>query len=112
MVCELLAAGSSPGELVLIEAPALAEPLVRRDRDARRWRWARCRACGWPPRASQQAFLSEAGEEQLTTMLPSAMPEMAAIDLRIAIHAAWNTRELSGVDPARLAAGQRGRERR
>jgi aminopeptidase len=37
-------------------------------------------------------------------MLPSAMPEMAAIDLRVAIHAAWNTRELSGVDPARVAA--------
>jgi aminopeptidase len=37
------------------------------------------------------------------------MPEMAAIDLRVAIHSAWNTRELSGVDPARVAAVQESR---
>ena len=92
-----------PGQLMLIEAPALAEPLVLEI-------VTRALEMGALPRVqvaaegTQLAFLSEAAEEQLTTLLPSAMPEMAAIDLRVAIHAAWNTRELSGVDPARVAA--------
>jgi len=91
------------GQLMLIEAPALAEPLVLEI-------VTRALEMGALPRVrvaaegSQLAFLSEAAEEQLTTLLPSAMPEMAAIDLRVAIHSAWNTRELSGVDPAKVAA--------
>jgi len=91
------------GQLMLIEAPALAEPLVLEI-------VTRALEMGALPRVrvaaegSQLAFLSEAAEEQLTTLLPSAMPEMAAIDLRVAIHSAWNTRELSGVDPAKMAA--------
>ena len=91
------------GQLMLIEAPALAEPLVLGI-------VTRALEMGALPRVrvaaegSQLAFLSEAAEEQLTTLLPSAMPEMAAIDLRVAIHSAWNTRELSGVDPAKVAA--------
>ena len=92
-----------PGQLMLIEAPALAEPLVLEI-------VTRALEMGALPRVrvaaegTQLAFLSEAAEEQLTTLLPSAIPEMAAIDLRVAIHSAWNTRELSGVDPARVAA--------
>jgi aminopeptidase len=92
-----------PGQLMLIEAPALAEPLVLEI-------VTRALEMGALPRVrvaaegTQLAFLSEAAEEQLTTLLPSAMPEMAAIDLRVAIHSAWNTRELSAVDPARVAA--------
>ncbi|HEX5197352.1 MAG TPA: aminopeptidase [Gaiellales bacterium] len=92
-----------PGQLMLIEAPALAEPLVLEI-------VTRALEMGALPRVrvaaegTQLAFLSEAAEEQLTTLLPSAMPEMAAIDLRVAIHSAWNTRELSGVDPGRVAA--------
>ena len=92
-----------PGQLMLIETPALAEPLVLEI-------VTRALEMGALPRVrvsaegTQLAFLSEAAEEQLTTLLPSAMPEMAAIDLRVAIHSAWNTRELSGVDPAKLAA--------
>ena len=91
------------GQLMLIEAPALAEPLVLEI-------VTRALEMGALPRVrvaaegTQLAFLSEAAEEQLTTLLPSAMPEMAAIDLRVAIHSAWNTRELSGVDPAKVAA--------
>ena len=91
------------GQLMLIEAPALAEPLVLEI-------VTRALEMGALPRVrvaaegTQLAFLSEAAEEQLTTLLPSAMPEMAAIDLRVAIHSAWNTRELSGVDPAKMAA--------
>ncbi len=92
-----------PGQLMLIEAPALAEPLVLEI-------VTRALEMGALPRVrvvaegTQLAFLSEAAQQQLTTLLPSAMPEMAAIDLRVAIHSAWNTRELSGVDPARVAA--------
>jgi aminopeptidase len=92
-----------PGQLMLIEAPALAEPLVLEivTRALEMGALPRVRAAA---EGTHLAFLSEAAEEQLTTLLPSAMPEMAAIDLRVAIHSAWNTRELSGVDPAKVAA--------
>jgi aminopeptidase len=97
--------GAKPGELMLIEAPAIAEPLVVELVKA-------ALEAGALPRVrvasegAQLAFLSEASEEQLRTLLPSALPEMEAIDLRVAIHASANTRELSGVDPARMAALQ------
>jgi aminopeptidase len=97
-----------PGQLMLIETPALAEPLVLEivKRALEMGALPRVRVAA---EGTQLAFLSEAGQEQLATMLPSAMPEMAAIDLRVAIHSAWNTRELSGVDPARVAAVQESR---
>ena len=91
-----------PGQLFLISGPALAEPLIVELVKA-------SLALGAVPRVrviadgTRVAYLSEAGDEQLRTLLPSAEPEMAALDARIAIHAAWNTRELSGVDPAKLA---------
>jgi aminopeptidase len=91
-----------PGQLFLISGPALAEPLIVELVKA-------SLALGAVPRVrviadgTRVAYLSEAGDDQLRTLLPSAEPEMAAVDARIAIHAAWNTRELSGVDPAKLA---------
>jgi aminopeptidase len=98
-----------PGQLMLIEAPAVAEPLVVELVKA-------ALELGALPRVriaaegTQLAYLSEAGAEQLATLLPSALPEMQAIDLRVAIHAAVNTRELSGVDPAKMAALQQARK--
>ena len=38
------------------------------------------------------------------------MPEIEAVDVRIAITAAWNTRELSGIDPAKVAIAQEARK--
>ncbi len=91
-----------PGQLLLIRGPALAEPLIVELVKA-------ALALGAVPRVrvtaegTHLAYLSEAGDDQLRTLLPNAEPEMAALDARIAIHATWNTRELSGVDPAKLA---------
>jgi aminopeptidase len=108
VVCEHSLA-ARPGEVMLIEAPAVAEPLVVELVKA-------ALEAGAIPRVrvategAQFAFLSEASDEQLRTILPSAMPEMESIDLRVAIHASANTRELSGVDPARTAAVQQSRK--
>jgi aminopeptidase len=97
-----------PGQLVMIEAPALAEPLivelVKAALEAGAIPRTRLTAEG-----AQAAFVSEAGEEQIAYLLPSALPEMEALDARVAIHASWNTRELSGVDPAKMARAQEAR---
>jgi aminopeptidase len=91
-----------PGQLLLIRGPALAEPLIVELVKA-------ALALEAVPRVrvtaegTHLAYLSEAGDDQLRTLLPNAEPEMAALDARIAIHATWNTRELSGIDPAKLA---------
>ncbi|MGZ4482660.1 MAG: aminopeptidase [Gaiellales bacterium] len=91
-----------PGNLVLIQGPALAEPLivelVRAALDADAVPRVRVSAEG-----VDYAFLSRAGDAQLRHVPPAATREMEAIDARISVHAAWNTRELSGIDPARLA---------
>ena len=50
-----------------------------------------------------EAYLTAAGDAQLDHLPAYALEEMDAIDARITIHAAWNTRELSGIDPAKLA---------
>jgi aminopeptidase len=99
---------AQPSELMLIDAPAVAEPLVlelvKEALDLGVHPRVRI-----DPHGAQLAYLSEAGDEQLRTLLPSALPEMEAIDLRVAIHASANTRELSGVDPAKIAAVQEAR---
>jgi aminopeptidase len=100
---------AKPGELMLIEAPAVAEPLVIELVKAALEAGAlpRVRVA---PEGAHLALLSEASDEQLRTLLPSALPEMEAIDLRVAVHASPNTRELSGVDPAKVAAVQEARK--
>ena len=52
---------------------------------------------------ADHAFLSRASDEQLSWLPQYAVEEMEAIDARIAIIGAWNTRELSAIDPAKLA---------
>jgi aminopeptidase len=54
-----------------------------------------------------EAYLASAGEGQLDHLPPYALEEMDAIDARISILAAWNTRELSGIDPAKMARRSR-----
>jgi aminopeptidase len=90
------------GDLVLIQGPEIAEPLIVELVRA-------ALAAGAIPhvRASVQgideAYLAGAGDAQLDHLPAYALEEMDAIDARIAVHAAWNTRELSGIDPAKLA---------
>jgi aminopeptidase len=90
------------GDLVMIQGPEIAEPLIVELVQA-------ALAAGAIPhvRASVQgvdeAYLTAAGEAQLDHLPSYALEEMDAIDARIAIHAAWNTRELSGIDPGKLA---------
>jgi aminopeptidase len=91
---------------VLIQGPELAEPLIVEVVRA-------VLAAGAIPhvRASVQgideAYLASAGEGQLDHLPPYALEEMDAIDARISILAAWNTRELSGIDPAKMARRSR-----
>jgi aminopeptidase len=107
VVCEY-SLDLKPDQLVLIEGPALAEPLMLEMVKA-------SLALGAIPRVrpstagAQAAFLEQADDEQLAFLAPTMLAEMAAIDARIAIHAAWNTRELSGVDPSKMAATQSAR---
>jgi aminopeptidase len=97
--------GLKPGQLVLIQGASLAEPLFAE-------LVKEILAAGAHPRTRvsapgvEYAFLSEAGDEQLSYLPPYALPEMEAIDARIAIHASHNTRELSGIDPAKIRRRQ------
>ncbi len=90
----------------MIQGPELAEPLIVEIVRA-------VIAAGAIPhvRASVQgvdeAYLGAAGDAQLDHLPPYALEEMEAIDARIAIIGAWNTRELSGIDPAKLARRSR-----
>jgi aminopeptidase len=94
-----------PGKLALIQSPSLAEPLVAE-------LVKEILAVGAHPRTRivapgvEHAFLSEASEEQLAYLPPFSLEEMDAIDARIAVHAADNTRELSGIDPSKLRMRQ------
>jgi aminopeptidase len=98
--------GVGEGDLVLIQGPELAEPLIVEIVRA-------VIAAGAIPhvRASVQgideAYLAAAGDDQLDHLPPYALQEMDAIDARISILAAWNTRELSGIDPAKMARRSR-----
>jgi aminopeptidase len=108
VVCEY-SLGLKPGQLMLIEGPALSEPLmlelVKTALEMGAIPRVRPTTAG-----AAAAFLENASDEQLAYLPPTAMPELEAIDVRVAIHAAWNTRELSGVDPSRMAAAQSARK--
>ena len=97
--------GLKKGDLVLIQAPSLAEPLVvelvRAALDAGANPAVRFSLPG-----VDHAYLSEATEEHLRFLLPYAVDEMQALDARIAVHASSNTRELSEIEPAKLRTRQ------
>jgi aminopeptidase len=94
--------GVKEGDVLMVQGPALAEPLIVEIVRA-------ALAAGAIPhvRASVQgvdeAYLAAASDAQLDHLPASALEDMNAIDARIAIIGAWNTRELSGIDPAKLA---------
>jgi aminopeptidase len=90
------------GDTVLIQGPALAEELiVELVRAAIR--------AGAIPRVrptvegTDEAYLARASDEQLDHLPPWALDEMGSIDARISVVGAWNTRELTGIEPAKMA---------
>ncbi len=90
------------GDLVMIHGPSLAEPLLAE------LTGSVVRRGGIPYvrvtlEGVDHAFLTEAQEHQLDWLPPFALDEMNTIDARISIHASWNTRELSGIDPSLMA---------
>ena len=95
-----------PGELVLIQGPAVAEPLLVELATVatRAGAIARMRV---GVAGTDEAFLSRAGEAQLDHMPEWALAEVEHIDARISVHAAWNTREMTGVDPSAMARRSR-----
>jgi aminopeptidase len=91
-----------PGDEVLLQSPALAEPLIEELVRS-------IVAAGAIPHlrlsveGTDHAFLTHASDELLGYLPPYALREIELADARIAIHADWNTRALSQVDPARPA---------
>ena len=91
------------GQVVNISAPVIAEPLVvelvRATLEA-----------GAVPRirltveGTDHAYLSRANEEQLAWLSPLVKAESETLDARISVIASWNTRELSDIPPATVAA--------
>jgi aminopeptidase len=94
------------GDTVLIQGPAMAEELiVELVRAATRvGAIARVRAS---VQGTDEAYLARASDEQLDHLPTWALEEMGAIDARISVHAAWNTRELTAIDPSKIARRSR-----
>ncbi|MGH3074707.1 MAG: aminopeptidase, partial [Gaiellales bacterium] len=90
------------GDTVLIQGPAMAEELiVELVRAATKvGAIARVRTS---VQGTDEAYLSRASDEQLDNLPEWALEEMGSIDARISVHAAWNTRELTAIDPAKVA---------
>jgi aminopeptidase len=100
--------GLQPGKLTTIESPALAEPLVleltRAVLEAGAHPHVKLSVAG-----TDHAFMSEASDEQVARLTPWAVDEMTVVDSRIAVHADYNTRELSAIDPAKMRHRQESR---
>ena len=98
-----------PGDLVLIEAPAVAAPLVQEVYAAV------LHAGGHPlPRIAidglAENLLFEGSDEQLEFVNPVRIDDIETGDVRIVLEGSWNTKALTGVDPARQARFSRARE--
>ena len=93
------------GDLVLIQGPALAEPLLVELTRAAIDRGAVPKS-RLTIEGADQAFLARASDEQLGWLPPYSLEEINTVDATISVHAAWNTRELAGIDPARIARRQ------
>ena len=97
------------GDLVLIEAPALAAPLVREVQSAV------LHAGGHPLTriaidGLAENLLVNGSDEQLEFVNPVRIDEIETGDVRIVLEGYWNTKALTGVDPARQARFSRARE--
>ena len=98
-----------PGDLVVIDATPLAAPLVRST-------YRRVVAAGGHPEVRirvdgvAEALLALGDETQLGWLSPARREEVERADVRIVFEADFNTRGLSGADPARQATVQRARK--
>jgi aminopeptidase len=99
--------GVGPGDLVVLEAPAVAEPLVEE-----LYR-AVLRAGGHPvTRIGLELggiLLSEGTEEQVEWVNPARREDIERADVRIVVEATTNTKSLTAVEPARQALVERSR---
>ncbi len=92
-----------PGQLVRIDGPALAAPLI-----TEAYRAALAAGANAYTNVSvdglQEIFLKHASDEQLRFLSPVASFEVERLDAQLGIWAHYNTRALTGVDPKRQAA--------
>jgi aminopeptidase len=91
-----------PAQLVLLETTPLAAPLLRE-------LYRRVLGGGAHPQirvgfdGAAEALLSEGSDEQVEWLNPMRSEDFERADIRISVEAGWNTRELTGIDPARQA---------
>ena len=103
-------AGVGPGDLVVIGATPLAAPLVRAT-------YRRAVAAGGHPEVRlatdgvAEALLTDGNDDQIAWLSPAQLEEVERADVRIVLESDFNTRSLSGVDPARQALAARARKR-
>jgi aminopeptidase len=97
------------GQLVLIESPAAAAPLVR-------VLYACVLEAGAHPQArisleaAAEALLTRGSNAQLDWVNPARIEDYERADVRIVLEADTNTRALTNVDPGRLARAGKARE--
>ena len=97
------------GDLVVIDATPLAAPLVHAA-------YRRVVAAGGHPEVRirvdgvVEALLALGDERQLAWLSPARREEVERADVRVVFEADFNTRALSGADPARQASVQRARK--
>jgi aminopeptidase len=94
--------GIEPGDIVLLETTPLAAPLLRE-------LYRRVVGAGGHPQVrigldgAAEVLLSQGSDEQIQWVNPMRSEDFERADARIAVEASSNTRELTGVDPARQA---------
>jgi aminopeptidase len=102
--------GVRPGDLVVLDASPLAAPLIRET-------YRRVLAAGAHPEVRiavdgvLEALLREGNDEQLEWLSPARTEEIERADVRMVFDSEFNTRTLTGVDPARQAIAHRARKR-
>ena len=99
-----------PGQLVLLETTPLSAPLLRE-------LYRRVLDAGGHPQTrlgfdgAAEAQLADGSDDQIEWVNPMRVEDFERTDVRISVEASWNTRELTGIDPARQAKFSRARER-
>jgi aminopeptidase len=100
-------AGVQPGELVLLEGPAIVEPLVDE-------LYRAVLAAGGQPVTRigldlAEVLLTEGSDDQVAWVNPARREDIERADVRIVIEATTNTKALTSIDPARQALVERSR---
>jgi aminopeptidase len=100
-------AGVQPGELVLLEAPVIVEPLLEE-----MYR-AVLEAGGQPVTRVgldlAEVLYGEGSDDQISWVNPARREDIERADVRIVIEASGNTKALTNVEPGRQALSERSR---